>query len=133
MKKILFALSLCLSFNAFAQPVLNNTSQIGYVAPIAVASVATGTLVPVATAGANVTWSCVGLVKDAGYPIINYTVSSPAGTPLWLITPVPIGILPILHWQPLLVIPIALCQPIVLYYGVHILQEVHMKCMTILN
>lgn len=81
MKKILFALSLCLSFNAFAQPVLNNTSQIGYVAPIAVASVATGTLVPVATAGANVTWSCVGLVKDAGYPIINYTVSSPAGTP----------------------------------------------------
>ncbi len=80
MKKIIFACSFFLALKTAAQPVLTNTSQIGYVAPVAVASAATVPLVPIATTGANVTWDCSGLLKEAAVPIINYTVSAPAGT-----------------------------------------------------
>ncbi len=81
MKKILFLILTFPTLQTVAQPILTGTSPIGYVAPLAVVSAATLPLVPIATNGANVTWDASGLLKDAGIPIINYTVSSPAGTP----------------------------------------------------
>ncbi|MCC7030394.1 MAG: T9SS type A sorting domain-containing protein [Chitinophagaceae bacterium] len=80
MKQIIYAFITLISLRCAAQPVLTTTSQIGYVAPIAVVSAATLPMVPIATTGANASWDASGLVKDAATPIINYTVSAPAGT-----------------------------------------------------
>lgn len=80
MKKILIAILFFKSISTFAQPVLSTTSQIGYVAPFAVASAATAPLAPIATMGANVTWDATGLLKDAGIPLVNYSVLTPVGT-----------------------------------------------------
>lgn len=80
MRKIIFVLSSLFTLNSVAQPVLTATSPVGYVAPLAVVSAATVSMVPIATAGANANWDASALVKDAAIPVINYTVSDPAGT-----------------------------------------------------
>ncbi len=80
MKKLLFAISFLQMVNVIAQPVLTNTSQIGYTAPLALASAASAGSTPIAVAGANVSWNAASLVKDPGIPIINFTVTTPVGT-----------------------------------------------------
>lgn len=80
MKKIFLISLLCIGLHSLAQPVLSTTSNIGYVAPYAVASAATAPLTPIGTMGANVTWDASGLIKDAGIPLVSYSVLTPVGT-----------------------------------------------------
>ncbi len=78
-EKLVFARLIC-CIGGIAQTTITTTSQIGYTAPLIIASSSTGTTVPVSTTGAGVTWNCSNLMQEPGTPVINYTVSSPAGT-----------------------------------------------------
>lgn len=78
--QILSLLAFFASNILFAQTTITTTSQIGYVGPLAVANAATAATVPYGTLGTGVTWDCSNLMVDALYPIINFSVLSPAGT-----------------------------------------------------
>ena len=79
-KLLLIGTFILSSFISICQTTITNTSKIGYSTPLIVASSATAALIPYGFLGANVTWNCSGLQQETGTPIINYTVSSPAGT-----------------------------------------------------
>jgi hypothetical protein len=82
MKKQLLSFStLIVTTISIAQTTITSTSQIGYTAPLIIVSAATATTVPISTSGAGVTWNCANLQQETGTPIVNFTVSSPTGTP----------------------------------------------------
>lgn len=68
------------SIHSYAQTSLTNTSQIGFVSQIMIADAATAATVPIGTTGTGLLWDCSNLIKDASTPVINFTISSPAGT-----------------------------------------------------
>jgi len=71
--------ALC-AMNSFAQSSITNTSPIGYVGQVMIASTASAATLPIATSGSGLTWDCSNLVQETSTPTINFTVSSPAGT-----------------------------------------------------
>lgn len=79
-KHLTFFCALFTAFTLQAQTTISTTTQIGYTAPLIIASASTAATVSVNTSGAAVTWNCANLQQESGTPIINYTVSSPAGT-----------------------------------------------------
>ncbi len=79
-KHITFFYAMLAVLTLRAQTTITTTTQIGYTAPLIIASASTAASVPINTSGAAVTWNCANLQQETGTPIINYTVSSPAGT-----------------------------------------------------
>jgi hypothetical protein len=80
MKKIFTSLFAFHAMNSIAQSSITNTSPIGYVGQIMIASTASAATLPIATIGSGLTWDCSNLVQETGTPTINFTVSTPAGT-----------------------------------------------------
>lgn len=75
---LLFGFISCFAINA--QTTINTTSQIGYSAPLMIASSATASTVDITIIGASVTWNSSNLMQENGTPTVNFSVSVPSGT-----------------------------------------------------